>query len=432
VKGNRDRLLIAAVASGNVKECCRLLDHGADANAKDAEGTPALNIASQLGILEIASVLLEHGADTESTNTHGATPLIVAAFEGHIAVMRLLLEKAANREACAQGETAFSVAAQLGHQEIMELLVPLSELARALLSNSNETSDAAIGRVLELTRSGSGIGLKALEESICWTRGKQITDFYTPGLRALDGWSALDEAPKKLLALARQKALWTTPPKQVQELISLCQVGGTDMRALLSTAKELGCDQLQVRAIQLLGLHLAAQVILSRVGRGETAASVQSPEAKEGKIIVVPRHETENKDCAPVLSLLKSLMASPKMARAHRQGVDILFGGYDDDPRPIWQIPDIRQYASMLSEQFPYWLFFMSDILPNFAGLVRCLMPLNTREEERKTFVQQVLLPQWVVALNKISEYAGMTESEEKEILERSMRYLIVEVVIKD
>ena len=138
----------------------------------------------------------------------------------------------------------------------MERPVPLTDLARALLSNSNEASDAAIGQVLELSRSGSQAGLKALEESICWTRGNQTTDFYTPGLKALDGWSALDEAPKKLLALAREKALWTTPSKQIQELISLCQAGGTDMRALLSTANEIGCDQQQIRAIQLLGLHL--------------------------------------------------------------------------------------------------------------------------------------------------------------------------------
>lgn len=163
----------------------------------------------------------------------------------------------------------------------------------------------------------------------------------------------------------------------------------------------------------------------------EAPQPIQSVKAKEALAIVVPRHETEYKDCAPVLSLLRSLMASPKMARAHRRGVDIFFGGYDDDTRPIWQIPDIRQYVRMLNDQFPYWLFFMSDILPNFAGLVRCLMPLDTTEEGRRKFIKEQLLPRWLAAMHEISQYADMTENEVKEILERSMRYLIKEVVIK-
>lgn len=154
-------------------------------------------------------------------------------------------------------------------------------------------------------------------------------------------------------------------------------------------------------------------------------------DAKEGKIIVVPRDETEKQDCTGVLSLLKGLTSSPEMARANRQGVHILFGGYDEDPRPLWQIPDVRQYISSLNDQFPYWLFFMSYILPNFASIVLCLIPLNSTQEERKSFIQEQLLRRWLVALHEMSQYATITESETKEILERAMRYLVEEVVIK-
>jgi hypothetical protein len=260
---NCDIRLVTAITNGKITEAHNLLKAGADANARDGNGTPVLNIASQIGLLEAVRLLLEHGADIEGKNALGTTALMAAVVRNNNEIIRLLLEKGANREANAQGETAFSIAAQLGHQEIMELLAPLSELARSLLSTSIEVSDAAIRQVLDLSKGGSREGLKALEEAICWTRGQKTTDFYSPGLRRTD-WLTLDEAPKKLIALAEQNALWTTPVRQVQELISLSQVGGTDVRSLWSKAKELNCGWDQIRAIQLLGLHLAVQVILRK------------------------------------------------------------------------------------------------------------------------------------------------------------------------
>ena len=140
----------------------------------------------------------------------------------------------------------------------------LSNFAQNLLSSNMEESDGAINHALGLSKQGDNEGLKALEEAIRYMHGKENIEFYTPSMRVLDGFSVLDNAPEEILKLAKMNALWTTEPQEVQELLSLSQVGGKEVRTLFLEAKKLGYAKEQVRAIQLLGLHLACQVTLGR------------------------------------------------------------------------------------------------------------------------------------------------------------------------
>ncbi len=140
----------------------------------------------------------------------------------------------------------------------------LSNFAHKLLSLDIKESDTAIVHALDLSKQGKTEGLKAVEEAIRYMHGKENIEFYTPSMRAIDGFSALDNAPKEILKLAKMNALWTTEPQEVQELLSLSQVGGTEVRTLFLEAKKIGYVEEQVRAIQLLGLHLACQVALGR------------------------------------------------------------------------------------------------------------------------------------------------------------------------
>ena len=147
----------------------------------------------------------------------------------------------------------------------MDQFSDLSRFASELLSPKMEISDAAIVRVLDQARSGKQDGLEALEEAIYYMHGNKNVNFYSPGLRRLNGFQDLKEAKEKILFMASNELLWKTPPQEVQELLSIAQAGGMDLRSIWSTAKELGYAHDQIRAIQLLGLHLAVQVILSKV-----------------------------------------------------------------------------------------------------------------------------------------------------------------------
>jgi ankyrin repeat protein len=100
-----------------------LLKHGGDVNARNTDGFTPLHEASCCGGLEVVPILLKHGADIEAEGSDGKTALQVAAVEGHDEVVRLLLKHGANVEAeDSDGKTALQVAAEEGHDEVVKLL----------------------------------------------------------------------------------------------------------------------------------------------------------------------------------------------------------------------------------------------------------------------------------------------------------------------
>lgn len=150
----------------------------------------------------------------------------------------------------------------------------LSNFAHKLLSLDIKESDTAIVHALDLSKQGKTEGLKALEEAISYMHGKEDIEFYSPGLAMYD-YSELDDAPKEIIELAKKNALWTTAPHTIQKLLIRTQTGGIELQRLRAQIKHLCCNSEQIRAIQLLGLHLACQSVLIKINRGEIKAMIR-------------------------------------------------------------------------------------------------------------------------------------------------------------
>jgi ankyrin repeat protein len=71
--------LVAAIRDGDAPEVRKLLDDGADVNARDPEGNTPLILASFYASPEFVVLLLEKGADPNAANRTGVTALIRAA-----------------------------------------------------------------------------------------------------------------------------------------------------------------------------------------------------------------------------------------------------------------------------------------------------------------------------------------------------------------
>jgi ankyrin repeat protein len=95
---NIDQELIVAARDSNLPEVSRLLNVGADVNAKDNYGITPLHWASLTGHVQVFNELLEHEADIEAKDTDGETPLHNACCNGHVAVVNELLSRGANTE----------------------------------------------------------------------------------------------------------------------------------------------------------------------------------------------------------------------------------------------------------------------------------------------------------------------------------------------
>lgn len=88
-----------------------------------ADKSMSLRIAANTGRLEEVERLLNEGADVNAKAMNGMTPLILAAWMGHTEVVELLLRNGADVNAKTNtGSTALKLATDRGHQKIIALL----------------------------------------------------------------------------------------------------------------------------------------------------------------------------------------------------------------------------------------------------------------------------------------------------------------------
>ena len=94
---------------------------------------------------------------------------------------------------------------------------------------------------------------------------------------------------------------------------------------------------------------------------------------------------------------LKSLYAADRLpaGRRLREMMDCVvfcIEGYDDDPREIHSIPEIRRFYSAFHDAWPYWLYFCNLDAGTLKAMVFCCLPSLTamnvpgRQERRQRY----------------------------------------------
>ncbi len=113
-----------AASKGNTAEVERLLKHGADVNAQQADGATALQWAAYRGDAKLAELLLKAGAKPDLPNHDGATPLWLAAARGDAAVVQALLNGGADaNEQLPLGRRPLMLAARSGNVAAVHALL---------------------------------------------------------------------------------------------------------------------------------------------------------------------------------------------------------------------------------------------------------------------------------------------------------------------
>jgi ankyrin repeat protein len=115
--------LMYAALYGNEASVRMLLEHGADPNVINHEGTTALMWA--VDSVEKIRLLLDAGAAVDARTEGGRTALLIAAGRhGSTNVVKLLIDRGANAAVVAENRTtALRLAARSGDEEAMRLLV---------------------------------------------------------------------------------------------------------------------------------------------------------------------------------------------------------------------------------------------------------------------------------------------------------------------
>src|SRR6516225_1521409 len=91
-----DSRLIQAVRSSDHAAVRNYLNTGGNANARQADGTSAVEWAVSRDDLETVKLLIGGGADVKAPNRYGMTPLLIACNNASVAVVAELLKAGAD------------------------------------------------------------------------------------------------------------------------------------------------------------------------------------------------------------------------------------------------------------------------------------------------------------------------------------------------
>lgn len=93
---NLNTELLAAAEAGDKATVAKLLSQGADANARDDDDVPVLELACWSNELEIAEMLLDAGADVNGVNSYSDLAIVAAMDNENLPLMKLLIERGTN------------------------------------------------------------------------------------------------------------------------------------------------------------------------------------------------------------------------------------------------------------------------------------------------------------------------------------------------
>jgi hypothetical protein len=95
------------------------------------------------------------------------------------------------------------------------------------------------------------------------------------------------------------------------------------------------------------------------------------------------RQTIETKNINPILKNLSLLLEDAGTVHKFQERMLVSVDGYNDDPRQLWLIEEVRDCLRLLDERFPYWFHFCEKQTGALRMLALCLTPfIQTPEGE--------------------------------------------------
>lgn len=133
----------------------------------------------------------------------------------------------------------------------------------------------------------------------------------------------------------------------------------------------------------------------------------------------IEREDIESRDISPYVSNIDSFFATRESFVKCIGRVEFSVDGYNDDPRELWEIPEVRGFLRDLDSARPYWAALQSPHGKWLQCLVMCLMTVD-KSDEGIELVQPLeigdLMTRWFEALNQVSNRYSLPDSVNKEL----------------
>ena len=97
------------------------------------------------------------------------------------------------------------------------------------------------------------------------------------------------------------------------------------------------------------------------------------PGVTEPVVLLISRREVEAGDLASVLSRLKPFLATREDAWRYRSQMTLVVDGYNNHPRELVDIPEVRTLLRGLESSWPQWAYFFNQVDDSIKLLLSCV-----------------------------------------------------------
>ena len=156
-------------------------------------------------------------------------------------------------------------------------------------------------------------------------------------------------------------------------------------------------------AVPAGGHSTAAPLLPGRVAGRPGTVGVPERLGADWVRVVVERTDVEAVDVSRTTARLSRLLASRDIIERFQGRVDLAFHGYSNDPRELYEIPEVRRFCAELDGAFPFWFYFLSAEGVTLQVIACCLcsvIKVRPGDRQRGTGLARVHdAPFWSVEL---------------------------------
>ena len=147
----------------------------------------------------------------------------------------------------------------------------------------------------------------------------------------------------------------------------------------------------------------------------------------ESAIILISRNEIEVGDVCPTVDRLHDMVLTRESALATMQRIALLIHGYDDEPKALWDFPEVREWVIRMFEECPHYFFLARPGSTSLEMVAACYC-----REDRSTGGKLFFDPERVKAflelgfdgLNEVTQRLAISVEHNKRISEYAFAVL--------
>lgn len=160
----------------------------------------------------------------------------------------------------------------------------------------------------------------------------------------------------------------------------------------------------------------------------ETATLEESLHPFEYLHYAIDRYDVERLDPTNVCDFFVRISASDKLCRKFQGRVEVSVAGYENDPRELWEIEQVRRFFTFADPEVQHWFFFLDPADDRFGlkvyflcmsgarrAKIKHLTPGKVRAKIDMERLAQLFNLNWP-RLNEMTERLGMSMEENKKI----------------